>query len=111
MIHTYNKLVRDKIPKIIERDGKKPKTRVLSRDEYELELKKKLIEEATEVSQTTTPDDLANEIADLMEVIDALLNLGQVSISTVLSKQAIKRDERGSFIQRIYLTEVDDQHG
>ena len=111
MIHTHNKLVRDNIPKIIEQEGKTPITRVLSIHEYENELKKKLVEEASEANQASTPDELANEIADLMEVIDELLNLKQISISTILSKQHAKRTERGGFKQRIYLTEVDDHHG
>ena len=38
---TYNKLVRDKIPEIIESDGKKCVTRALSQEEYLKELRRK----------------------------------------------------------------------
>ena len=44
----YNKLVRDKIPEIINKDNRKPITRVLNNEEYLSELNKKLQEEMNE---------------------------------------------------------------
>lgn len=42
---TYNKLVRDRIPEIISATGKSFETRILEKDEYITELKKKGYEE------------------------------------------------------------------
>jgi predicted house-cleaning noncanonical NTP pyrophosphatase (MazG superfamily) len=44
----YNKLVRDRIPEVISKSGKQSVTRILSDDEYKLELQKKLGEEIQE---------------------------------------------------------------
>ena len=48
MIYTYNKLVRDKIVDIINKEGKQATYRVLNDEEYLNELNKKLIEESHE---------------------------------------------------------------
>ncbi|MCI0711669.1 MAG: nucleoside triphosphate pyrophosphohydrolase [Chloroflexi bacterium] len=54
----YNKLVRDNIPEIIAANGQA--------------LRQKLVEEAQEVLQAK-PDELVNELADVYEVLDALI--------------------------------------
>lgn len=50
---TYNKLVRDKVPKIIEKSGNRCHTIVLADQNYQQALRQKLIEEATEVANTS----------------------------------------------------------
>jgi predicted house-cleaning noncanonical NTP pyrophosphatase (MazG superfamily) len=47
---TYNKLVRDRIPEIIERTGASFNTTILSETDYIKELKKKCYEELDEYS-------------------------------------------------------------
>ena len=64
----YNKLVRDKIPDIIEKSGKKAITTVLNDEEYLTELDRKLNEERTEYQQ----DKSIEELADMLEVIYAI---------------------------------------
>lgn len=61
----YNKLVRDKIPEIIEKSGKKCSFEILSGDEYIQKLDEKLNEELQEYYQ----DKNIEELADLMEVL------------------------------------------
>lgn len=63
----YNKLVRDRIPEIIENSGKKFTTRILGDNEYINELKKKLVEEMEEYQQTETNEDALEELADILE--------------------------------------------
>ena len=63
---TYNKLVRDKIPEIIEESGKVPVTRILTDNDYEMKLCEKLQEELNEYKEFHEIE----ELADLQEVID-----------------------------------------
>jgi predicted house-cleaning noncanonical NTP pyrophosphatase (MazG superfamily) len=69
---TYNKLIRDRIPEIIEADGRRAVTRVLRDEDYRAALLAKLVEEAREAENA--PDgELAGELADVWEVFQALL--------------------------------------
>ncbi len=49
----FNKLVRDKIPEIIKNNNETPITRILSDEEYKIELEKKLYEEYQEVLESS----------------------------------------------------------
>ncbi len=100
------KLVRDRIPEIIfTNDGVKPHTRILKQKEYREELLKKLQEEVAEVLAAKKPKDIAEELADVEEVIDALLLCSKLSRKDVTVVQKEKRKKRGSFMKRIYLVQ------
>src|SRR5580700_4537909 len=70
---TYNKLVRDRIPEIIEADGHHAFTRTLDGQDYRTALLAKLVEEARE-AQSASADELPSELADVREVLQALLS-------------------------------------
>jgi predicted house-cleaning noncanonical NTP pyrophosphatase (MazG superfamily) len=99
---TYNKLVRDRIPEIIAADGRQCRTEIMSDDEYRQALLVKLVEEAQEVASADR-DELVKEIADLYEVIDALLIAFDLDREAVLAMQRNRHDERGGFEKRIKL--------
>ncbi len=92
------KLVRDKIPEIIEAAGKTPVTRVLSEEEYLIELERKLDEEVAEYKA----DKSIEEIADVLEVLEAICDYYGYSVDEVLKAKHQKRDERGGFEKRIF---------
>lgn len=95
----YNKLVRDKIPQIIEKDNCNCKTHIANDLEYTKELEKKLIEE----TQEYITDKNLEELADIMEVICALAeNLGFTE-KDLLNKRNEKNSLRGGFKDRIIL--------
>lgn len=98
----YNKLVRDHIPEIIRQSGMECETAVLSDAEYCQALRQKLIEEATEVAEADR-DELVAELADLYEVIDALMLSYGISGDRILDAQAKRRETRGGFAQKIML--------
>lgn len=102
---TYNKLVRDKIPDIIEQSGNQCEIVILSDQDYQQALRQKLIEEATEVAQAQNTQ-LAEELADLYEVIDSLLMAAGINPETVVAQQQKKQEERGSFQEKIQLRSV-----
>ena len=99
----YNKLVRDKIPQIIEKDNETSITRTLSPEEYEIELYKKLNEECQEVMHSTSKDELIKECADVLEIIKAIAELKGESLETIINEANKKREKRGGFERRIYL--------
>ena len=103
----YPKLIRDKIVEIIQaNDGFTVPTRVLSDDVEFLEyLLKKVVEEAEELSQATSDSNLVEEIADVYEIIDAILKLKGIDHSNALTVQNEKREKRGGFEQRLLMLE------
>lgn len=98
----YNKLVRDKIPEIIEADGKKCEVEIASKEEYYKLLKQKLIEETEEFLE----DENLEELADIMEVLFALtVSLGYKK-EDLFDKVQKKREQRGGFLKKIVLNRV-----
>lgn len=89
----YNKLVRDRIPEIIESSGNKCEIEVVS-DEVALEyLYKKLNEEVSELLEDKNLD----EIADVMEVLFAIGAKYGYAEEDVLGRRNEKKDARGGF--------------
>ncbi|MGV3263510.1 nucleoside triphosphate pyrophosphohydrolase [Cytobacillus pseudoceanisediminis] len=106
---TYNKLVRDRIPEIIENTGKNFSTRVLDNNEYIQELKKKSFEELQEYVETNNNEDAIEELADVLEIIHALAEYHGASIEEVEEVRKQKAEKRGGFKEKIFLIEVEDE--
>lgn len=102
----YNKLVRDRIPEIIRADGHQPVTRILDQVGYRSALVAKLLEEAQEASAAPAAD-LPAELADVLEVMRALVGDLGMTWEAFLSIAVGKRAERGAFEHRIFLEYVD----
>lgn len=105
MERVYNKLVRDKIPEIIEGKNETPVTRILNDDEYKLELEKKLYEEYKEVIESSGEDRLF-ELADMIEVIKSLALLSGKTLEDIIELANGKRNKRGGFEKKIFLEKV-----
>ncbi len=105
MERVYNKLVRDKIPEIIEGKNETPVTRILNDDEYKLELEKKLYEEYKEVIESSGEDRLF-ELADMIEVIKSLALLSSKTLEDIIELANGKRNKRGGFEKKIFLEKV-----
>lgn len=105
----HNKLVRDKIPEIIRDSGNHCEIKTLSNLDYIEALKHKLVEEAQEVV-IAKPEELPQELADVMEVIDTLMTTMGIEPEKVREIQKEKRSQRGGFDNKIKLlwTETDD---
>lgn len=99
----FNKLVRDKIPKIIQSNNEICKYRVLDNEEYLKELNIKLKEEVIEYLES---EDI-EEIADIEEVLRAIIEAKQVTIQDFENIRQNKVNKRGSFKQRIFLEWTD----
>ena len=104
MIKKYNKLVRDKIPEIIEASGKIHETEILSEDEYLKMVDAKLDEELAEYHK----DQNIEELADLLEVIYAAAKARGYTVAQLECVRQKKIEERGGFEKRILLKSVTD---
>ena len=104
MKYTYNKLVRDKIPENINSmEGRKATWRIMDDDEYIKELNKKLLEEAHEFIE----ENAVEELADVMEVIQSIMRIKNISYEELKNVQQMKREKKGGFSNKIYLVEVE----
>ncbi len=101
---TYNKLVRDKIPEIIEADGKTCKIEVLSDEDFLKALDAKLDEELAEYHK----DQNIEELADLLEVIYACAEMRGCSKAELEKARLMKAEKRGGFKKKIFLNSVVD---
>ncbi|MEB3055058.1 nucleoside triphosphate pyrophosphohydrolase [Bacillus pseudomycoides] len=105
---TYNKLVRDRIPEIIKNNGKTSATRILDEKEYIEEIGKKIGEELTEYLEAESKEHKVEELADLLELINALAQYEGVTLEDVEKVRKQKAEKRGGFQERIFLVEVDE---
>ena len=101
----YHKLVRDRIPEIIENSGKTCSTSILSESEYIKMLDVKLNEELLEYQESKSME----ELADLMEVVRAVAAARGSSIEEVERIRLDKAAKRGGFEKRILLLEVQEE--
>ena len=98
----YNKLVRDRIPEIIESSGKTCSTEILSPEDYLRMIDAKLDEELAEYHK----DQNIEELADLLEVIRAAVIARGYTLEDLEQIRAEKAAKRGGFEKRILLKEV-----
>ncbi len=100
---TYGKLIRDRIPEILEAEGLRYEVARLDDEAFRAALLAKLLEEAGEAAAARDADGLARELADLYEVIDAVLEAHGLDAAEVRALQARRREERGGFERRLEL--------
>ena len=104
MAKQYHKLVRDKIPEIIESTGNTCKTEILSQTDYICMLDEKLNEELAEYQESKSLE----ELADLLEVMTAVVEARGYTWQELTAIREEKRQKRGGFEKRILLKEVLD---
>ena len=105
MVIQYNKLVRDRIPEIIESSGKSCTTEILSAEDYLRMIDAKLDEELAEYHK----DQNIEELADLLEVIRAAAIARGYTVKDLERVRAEKAAKRGGFEKRILLKEVVEE--
>jgi predicted house-cleaning noncanonical NTP pyrophosphatase (MazG superfamily) len=101
-VRVYNKLVRDKIPEIIEQDGKKCTVRVLNDEEYLKALDAKMDEELAEYHK----DQNVEELADLLEVLYAVAEARGFTKDELEAVRERKAEKRGQFKEKLFLETV-----
>tara|TARA_R110000803_G_scaffold187128_7_gene249518 strand:+ start:3958 stop:4440 length:483 start_codon:yes stop_codon:yes gene_type:complete len=104
----YGKLVRDKIPAIIEERGQRAVCRVVSESEMLLRLNLKLKEELDEVVQARTLVHQVEELADLIEVVYGYVDYIGSTKDELERVRVAKFDKRGGYVDRQFLISVED---
>jgi len=106
MKYTYNKLVRDKIPEEInKKEDRKANYKILNDEEYLQELDKKLFEEAHEFVEEHS----IGELADLIEVIVAIMEAKEISMDELEKAREMKKNKKGAFKDKVYLIDVEEE--
>jgi predicted house-cleaning noncanonical NTP pyrophosphatase (MazG superfamily) len=100
-----SKLVRDGIPEVIRKSGREPMVSRISGEELKLALKEKLVEEASELKAA---DDIYEELADVLEVVDAIIILYNIDRQKLENVKNEKNLRVGGFHEGYYLH--DDKH-
>lgn len=101
----YNKLIRDKIPAIIKASGNKCEIKKLNDEEYMEELNKKLQEELNEYLE----DGSLEELADIVEVIHAIVKQKGSTIEELERIRIDKRKKRGGFRKKLLLVSAEER--
>lgn len=105
MIKKYNKLVRDKIPEIIQAKGDTCKTEILSDEAYIKLLDRKLNEEVAEYQTGKNIE----ELADILEVVYGIAKAKGYGVSELEQIRLEKAEKRGGFDKKILLVEVNEK--
>lgn len=98
-----NKLVRDKVPNLVTKDGGSYTLKLLSPLEHQHEITNKLVEELSEYRAAETKDEAIEELVDMVELIHAALTLHGVSIEEFEQIREEKKKKKGGFEKGIYL--------
>lgn len=101
------KLVRDRIPEIIEANGQRCRWRVLDAAAFQQQVDQKLTEELAEYLESGDVE----ELADLLEVLYAAAEARGCSPAQLDALRQAKAEQRGAFRQRILLEAVIPPEG
>lgn len=99
---TYNKLVRDNILEIIEKNNQKSNYHIATNEEYKVKLLEKLQEEVQEFILEKNEE----ELADILEVIDYIISAFELDKKDILETKENKNKKRGGFNKKIILESV-----
>jgi len=104
----YHKLIRDRIPIKIKKSGSQARYRILSKKQFEKELYKKVGEEASGLLSAKTKGELISELADIIEVIEAIKKFKKVSDKELVVAKKGNMKKKGGFKKRLYLVWAED---
>ena len=108
MIKAYYKLIRDKIPAILKKKKIKFITKKINKNKINYYLKLKLKEEVYEILEANQEQDIINEIADIYEIIEAILKQYKISNKKVINYKKQKKKLKGGFDKKILLISTEE---
>lgn len=108
--HYFNKLVRDKIPQIIDARGGSYKIKKVSTKISLTLLKKKLIEESKEVL-VAKKDEVLNELCDVLQILVSISELEKIKFQDIQKKMKGKEKTNGAYKDGVFLIWSDAKKG
>lgn len=102
-----DKLIRDKLPRLMRHSGISVFERVMEHEEYVQRLKEKLVEEAKEVLNAKTIRQIQEELADVLEVMHSLTKVYEINFSEVEEARKEKKAKHGGFEGKTYNAAVE----
>lgn len=104
----YNKLVRDNIPEIFGKEGKKCMSRLLNSDDHKIALLKKIVEEAAELRDSRGGrEEMIKEIGDVQEVLECLVAAFGLDAEEIARVKEERKRVRGSFVKGVFLESAE----
>ncbi|HEX4799505.1 MAG TPA: nucleoside triphosphate pyrophosphohydrolase [Candidatus Paceibacterota bacterium] len=104
----YNKLCRDNVPEIIRNKGFECEIRVVEDAEFRREIIRKVLEEATGVSNQKNPENLLKEMADLVITIDAVKKEFGITDEMLSGAVSHSLSEKGGYTKHQYISWSSD---
>jgi predicted house-cleaning noncanonical NTP pyrophosphatase (MazG superfamily) len=112
MKRIYNKLVRDRIPEIMQMEGfSSIECKTMDKSEFAKALALKVVEESKEIAEEArngNRNGVLNEIVDVLEVIESLKNLFMISDEEIEKASEDKLVKKGGFVKQIWLESAND---
>lgn len=105
--YNFNKLIRSNLPERMKKEGVALFGRRLTDEEFAKELKNKLVEEAGEVQDTDSREDMIKELADVMEVIEALTLLHGITKEEIEKERLLKCNINGRFLAANFVDYIE----
>jgi predicted house-cleaning noncanonical NTP pyrophosphatase (MazG superfamily) len=103
----FNKLIRNNLPDRMRQEGVILNSSHLSEDEYRKQLKLKLLEEAKEVLEADSVDELAIELSDVLEVIHTLAKCHNLDFADIEKERIKKQAANGTFDAENYINYIE----
>ena len=100
----FNKLIRDNV---IMDSGGTYSIKKLGYGKFLYFLKRKLIEEAIEITASTNKKDMIDELADIFDIFNNILSEYNIPMSVILEQSIKKQQEKGTFSKRLLLEYCD----
>jgi len=102
-----DKLIRDKLPDIMQSKNIKMECQIMENSEYLKKLKEKLVEESIEVLDALTKEEIKEKLSDILEVIFCLAEEYDLDLNIIELARRQKNIEKVSFRNKIYCSVVE----
>lgn len=104
----YYKLIRDKIPEKIKKNGGEYKVMKLARKPFERELLKKIVEESEALGVATNKEEFLQELADVLIVIEEIIATKRIKSTQIIKALKDNETRKGGFKKKLFLVWSSD---